>query len=220
MSRRQMAPSNHDEVLIQDEVQRSQGWIGTTIEIHPIRSSRGNGPIRVMNSPKNEVTTTLDESAIDDAQLFVVEAAPGPPGAVSFRCKGGAGSGNRELFLTMELYGEDMRNQVVETLLNNNNQCLLAEQVGLIVDFAVGPATDETNFEGAGFNYQPMSVLPVEAPTLLQSFRLVARSNNCFGIQSSTSGTFWRHEWWNSVISQSPHCESDEQFRFVRAPSL
>lgn len=70
MSRRQMAPSNHDEVLIQDEVQRSQGWIGKTMEIHPIRSSRGNGPIRAMNSPKNEVTTTLDESAIDDAQLL------------------------------------------------------------------------------------------------------------------------------------------------------
>ena len=98
---------------------------------------------------------------------------------------------------------------------------ILADNIALIVDYVVGSATDDDNFEGAGFNYNPMTVqrsIGVR-PNKLQMFRLESAQTRTAGRSlgvKSLFGTYWRSQHWNLTVSQSPHLLGDEKWRFFR----
>jgi hypothetical protein len=130
---------------------------------------------------------------------FHVESIPGMPGVVAFRVQ------DTNLYLTNIMYGDEHRQAVANALASVPG--ILADNIASIVDYTVGRPTDEQNFEGAGFNYSAMTVLE-GPPNKLQMFQL----ERGFGVRS-LFGTYWRSQWWDRVVSQSPHLLGDETWR-------
>ena len=193
----------------------------------PKRSPPGN--------EKEEVSYQVQTKSWRDQKL-VVERVVGP--WVAFRVKG------TRLYLTQHLYDDEARNSLIHVLLtecNSVSAILLPELIPPIVEYAVDQGSDSTNFEGAGFCYQPMTVEPpcimTKKPNLLQQFTLVEatpedtntnffrRDGDYFreangryllrerrwGIRSRF-GKYWRSQHWDSTVSQSSHLLGDEEW--------
>jgi hypothetical protein len=138
--------------------------------------------------------------------IFVLERAPLNDDAIAFRVEGS------HKYLTVVMYGDEERNRVADVLASHPT--LLPELIPCVVNFTAGTATKETNFEGAGFNYNPMTAQVTNSPNNLQVFQLEPTGRtNMFGVKT-LFGTYWRHQHWKSQISQSDHCMGDEQFYF------
>ena len=194
----------------------------------PKRSPPGN--------EKEEVSYQVQTKSWRDQKL-VVERVVGP--WVAFRVKG------TRLYLTQHLYDDEARNSLIHVLLteecNSVSAILLPELIPPIVEYAVDQGSDSTNFEGAGFCYQPMTVEPpctmTKKPSLLQQFTLVEptpedSNSNIFrrdgdyfreangryllrerrwGIRSRF-GKYWRSQHWDNTVSQSSHLLGDEEW--------
>ena len=145
----------------------------------------------------------------DGKHRFHVESIPDMPGVVAFRVQ------DTNLYLTNIMYGDEARQTAATELAAVPG--ILADNIASIVDYAVGRPTGEDNFEGAGFNYSPMTV-QAGPPNKLQMFRLEPGVRPGFapgiGVQS-LFGTYWRSQWWDQVVSQSPHLLGDERW-YVR----
>lgn len=119
-------------------------------------------------------------------------------------------------YLTITMYGDEMRQTTAETLAKNATQ-LLPEHIPMIVDWTVDGETTDNNFEGSGFNYSPMTV-QCGPPNVLQVFQLEGADNGKFGLKSKFN-TYWRSQHWNRTVSQSGHCLGDEQWNIFEHDS-
>mmetsp|Transcript_12519 Transcript_12519/g.20837 ORF Transcript_12519/g.20837 Transcript_12519/m.20837 type:complete len:272 (+) Transcript_12519:72-887(+) len=216
------------------------------------------------NKEGPRIVKTSSSRGIGGLQLLIERAPAGasnPPGAVAFRVvsttppnndnetttttSGAAAAGRddhdddkRMMYLTNIMYGDELRQSTAEHLASIPS--LLAEHIPLIVDFCVGRPTEATNFEGAGFNYSPMTIQPAAGgggssqhnddgnqavaavaavPNKLQMFVLEEQQQQQqggnFGVKS-LFGTYWRSQHWHhNIVSQSPHCLGDEHWRFL-----
>jgi hypothetical protein len=160
---------------------------------------------------------------------LLIERAPDAlkiPGAVAFRvvlpptATTGATKNNEpsSMYLTNIMYGDELRQSTAEMMAAIPS--LLADHIPLIVDFSIGRPTGETNFEGAGFNYSPMTIQKAGSaagPNKLQVFTLECRDGGGrFGVKS-LFGTYWRSQHWDQIVSQSPHCLGDETWNISAA---
>jgi hypothetical protein len=175
-------------------------WAGRTVTI------RGAGGI-IHIDPEDDDSPVKTGS--DATTHIVIERAPtalGLPGTVAFRVAGS------HKYLTTIMYGDSHRQKAAESLAAF--QSLLPEHIPKIVDYAVDRPTDETNFEGAGYNYSPMTTQE-GPPTKLQLFELegVPADRNRLGVKS-LFGTYWRSQHWDNIVSQSPHLLGDETWYF------
>jgi len=159
--------------------------------------------------------------------LLAIERAPSSlrlPEAVSFRVIGAMNSlnnhntiaDNDNMYLTNVMYSDKDRQSVTEALASIPS--LLSDLIPDIVDYCIDRPTRETNFEGAGFNYSPMTIqrgMGVSGqPNKLQVFELTNTVRpNYFGVKS-VFGTYWRSQHWNKTVSQSPHRLGDETWYF------
>lgn len=134
---------------------------------------------------------------------FHVESIPGMPGVVAFRAE------DTNLYLTNIMYGDELRQSMANELAAVPE--ILADSIASIVDYTVGRPTNEENFEGPGFNYSPMTV-QTGPPNKLQMFRLEPG----IGVKS-LFGTYWRSQWWDKVVSQSPHLLGDETWNITNS---
>lgn len=184
------------------QLREAERWTGSTVRIRSI--DRG-GRITIPAAEHNSQVTTR----FHGTSQFVVEAIPDMPGVVAFRLINNGLQVNDSLYLTNIMYGDEHRQNVAEMLAKVPD--MLPDCIPLIVDFSVGRPTGSENFEGAGFNYNPMTVQR-GPPNKLQMFRLEPG----IGVRS-LFGTYWRSEWWNRVVSQSPHLRGDERWYFERA---
>ena len=143
-------------------------------------------------------------------RCFQIEAIPEIPGAVAFRVVGA-----EQLYLINIMYG-DRERQALATALSATPE-ILVDAIPLIVDFAIGRASDDDNFEGAGFNYSPMRAQRASrnGPNKLQMFQLEraiqSHAGRSLGIKS-LFGTYWRSQHWSGTVSQSPHLLGDEMW--------
>mmetsp|Transcript_8801 Transcript_8801/g.12467 ORF Transcript_8801/g.12467 Transcript_8801/m.12467 type:complete len:246 (+) Transcript_8801:178-915(+) len=130
-----------------------------------------------------------------------------PPGAVAFRVAG------TQQYLTMMIYGDQLRQDTSNALASIPS--LLPDHIPGIVDYAVDRPTQDGNFEGAGFNYSPMT-LQKGPPNKLQFFTLEKRRNGCHSLGvKSLFGSYWRSQHWDKIVSQSPHLLGDETWWFA-----
>jgi len=129
------------------------------------------------------------------------------PDAVAFRVHG-----TESVYLTLNPYGNNARNEIARSL---SHAPFLPEHLDIIIDFVVGNATNEDNFEGDGYNYEPMKAenSTQGTPGLLQVFHLEEKGGGSVGIRSMFR-KYWRSQHWDHIVSQSPHCERDETWRF------
>jgi hypothetical protein len=123
------------------------------------------------------------------------------------------GTAGERLYLTQCLYGDGPKAELANALLRITPQLgLLPELVPNVVDYLADQATAESNFEGQGYNYTPLSAQP-GPPNWLSVFTIEAVENRYdsdeVGIQSPF-GRYWRSEHWNRVVSQAPHRLGDE----------
>lgn len=205
-------------------------WAGRTVTISGV-----GGSICIddcISSSKEKKDGPLIVKTSCRGMHVMIELAPGAPGAVAFRVvatdgqaalvPGGYDDDNQKMYLTNIMYGDELRQSTAENL--SSIPALLADNVPLIVDFGVGRPTGETNFEGPGFSYCPMTIQPpgpvqpvgtTAIPNKLQIFVLetTTRGPNHFGVRS-LFGTYWRSQHWDKVVSQSPHCLGDETWYF------
>jgi hypothetical protein len=181
-----------------EAIRLADTWAGRRVTISGV-----GGAIGVDSGGDFEVTT-----AHGKVSRIVIERAPeglGLPNAVAFRVFG------TQKYLTNIMYGDRHRQQCAEALAAVPG--LLPVHIPEIVAFAIGRPTGETNFEGPGFNYCPMTVQD-GPPTKLQLFVLESvRGANRFGVKS-LFGTYWRSQHWVKKISQSPHLLGDETWYF------
>jgi hypothetical protein len=214
----------------EEAIQLAKSWAGRKVIIFGV-----GGWLSVDHNKKNKKDPPSSSSSSvrtkrslpkHKATNIVIEAAPetfNDPSAVVFRVAG------TQMYLTNILYGDTHRQAAAEALLAAiPDNLVVADTIPLIVDFAIGRPTEDTNFEGSGFNYSPMTVVQPaglrpssssssssSTNTRLQLFYLerteASRRNQTsyFGIKS-VFGTYWRSQHWNGTISQSPHCLSDE----------
>jgi hypothetical protein len=191
-----MASSSNNE----ETIQLANSWADQKVTIRGVGGwlSVDKKDLSVRTKPQNAATT------------IIIEAAPerlNDPSGVVFRVDG------TQMYLTNIIYGDTHRQAAAEALATIPD--LAADTIPLIVDFAIGRPTQETNFEGSGFNYSPMTAQPGHPITRLQLFHLErsegSRRNQTsyFGLKS-VFGTYWRSQHWNGTISQSPHCLGDE----------
>lgn len=142
-----------------------------------------------------------------NASRFVIEQGP-LPNTVAFRVLG------TQKYLTNIMYGDKHRQHTAEVLAAV--PVLLPVHIPALVDYAIGRPTDETNFEGPGFNYNPMNAQD-GPPTKLQLFELESVQDSArhslFGVKS-LFGTYWRSQWWDHTVSQSPNLLGDETWSF------
>mmetsp|Transcript_16857 Transcript_16857/g.25498 ORF Transcript_16857/g.25498 Transcript_16857/m.25498 type:complete len:186 (-) Transcript_16857:233-790(-) len=117
--------------------------------------------------------------------------------------------GTQNKYLSLVLYGDEMRNAAAEAL---SHTPVLPDLIPNVVDYAVDHASADKNFEGAGFNYQPMTAED-GPPGLFQLFSL-ERAYEKYGIKTRF-GTYWRSQHWNKTVSQSPHCLGDERWNIT-----
>ncbi|CAB9503246.1 expressed unknown protein [Seminavis robusta] len=187
-------------------IANAETWCGRSVCISS--SGRGGWVTLTEKSHNAQVTTTCNYGG--SRQSFHIESVPDMPGVVTFRVEGTA-----DLYLTNIMYGDQHRQNAAGALASIPG--LLAEHIGMVVDFAVGRPTDESNFEGAGFNYSPM-VAQRGPSSKLQMFRLEGRGRH-LGVKS-LFGTYWRCQWWNQTVSQSPHMLGDETWCFYNAEDI
>lgn len=176
----------------------NEAWIGRSVRI-----TGTGGAITVEN---DTVKTTRSTGSV-----FSIERAPH---GVRFRY-------GAKQYLTIVMYGDACRQATVEALANLPFD-LLPETIHTIGEFGIVPATNQRNFEGAGYCYQPMT-LSSSKPNSLNTFDLQEHRNaygrTVLGVRTRFA-SYWRSEHWNRVVSQAPHCEGDEQWNFrVVAPS-
>lgn len=195
--------TNHNPTNELRAIGLADAWKGKTVEIHGL-----GGCLKL---PKVEHNTIIQTSHRTGATTrFQVEAIPEIPGAVAFRV-----AGPEELCLTNIMYG-DRERQALATELSATSE-LLVDAIPLIVDFAIGRASDDNNFEGAGFNYSPMRAQRAShnGPNKLQMFQLERaaqpHAGRSLGIKS-LFGTYWRSQHWSGTVSQSPHLLGDEKW--------
>lgn len=117
--------------------------------------------------------------------------------------------GTQNKYLSVVIYGDEMRNAATQAL---SHTPLLPVHIPAVVDYAIDKASADKNFEGAGFNYQPITAED-GPPGLLQLFSL-ERFYGRYGIKSRF-GTYWRSQHWNKTVSQSPHCLGDERWHIA-----
>lgn len=131
------------------------------------------------------------------------------------------------LYLTHVMYNDKARNDMMDSLLSILPMMIPEEVASHILDFAIDCPSNESSFEGSGYNYHPMTALwrgrsdqdgdnGLNGETnLLQCFHLESLPNrnrsNGYGVKS-VFGTYWRDQWWSNTISQSPICAGDEMF--------
>jgi hypothetical protein len=218
-----MADSSNHEHHDEAAIQLAKTWAGQTVTI------QGVGGWLSVNSTDDSVRTNKSK-----ATKIVIEAAPEKfqdSRAVVFRVVPPFDDDNNDgthntsktsvRYLTNILYGDTHRQTAAQALAAI--PALVLDTIPLTVDFAVGRPTEETNFEGSGFNYSSMTAQPGPV-TRLQLFRLERpdndnpRNDSSFGVKS-LFGTYWRSQHWDGSISQSPHCLGDETWYFVRTKS-
>lgn len=128
---------------------------------------------------------------------------------------------NPAKFLNLPLYGDDYMNRIAAILAECASD-LLPELIPTILEYIVVGETDQTNFEGPGFNYTPMTAEVGERrgePGPSQIFTLQAQpGHNRFGIKS-ICGKYWRSQHWTGTVSQSDHCLGDETWSISLHPS-
>mmetsp|Transcript_36165 Transcript_36165/g.66716 ORF Transcript_36165/g.66716 Transcript_36165/m.66716 type:complete len:118 (+) Transcript_36165:1508-1861(+) len=115
------------------------------------------------------------------------------------------------MYLTVQPYGDDVRNSAADALARSTP--LLPVHIVDVVDYAADVASGEGGFEGAGFNYKPLTAAD-GPPRWLQVFELESHGLGRYGVRS-LFGTYWRSQHWNRTVSQSPHCLGDERWRFT-----
>lgn len=161
-------------------------------------------------------STTLASSAIPssntplnrdfDSDTFIIRRSGDHPGAVAFEVP------STNFYLTADLYGDDTRRDVAEVLARVPQ--IMADTIPFIVDFAVARPTNESNFEGSGFSYQPLRITESpHGPNKLQLFYLERYGRERFGIKT-LFGSYLRCQHWEKTVSQSPHLLADEAWRF------
>lgn len=113
-------------------------------------------------------------------------------------------------YLTLNPYG-NARAHILESLSSSEMPMLLPDLYENIIDYIVGDETGANNFEGRGFNYDPMKAEEshTSSPTILQSFCIEGDSLHEIGVKS-VFGKYWRSQHWENTISQSPHMLLDE----------
>ncbi|GFH45296.1 predicted protein [Chaetoceros tenuissimus] len=140
---------------------------------------------------------------------------------VAFRVLKNTELTNPAKFLTLPLYGDEYMNKMASTLAESAPD-LLPELIPTILEYIVAGETDQTNFEGAGFNYTPMIAKVGERrgePGPSQIFTLHPQpGNNRFGVKS-ICGKYWRSQHWTGTVSQSEHCLGDETWTISLHPS-
>jgi hypothetical protein len=193
------SPANRESA---EAIENANQWAGKQVRI------RGRGGwIVATERAHNVVVTTSVVYSNETLQDFLIESIQAPDdlhGVVVFRAEG------TDLYLTNIMYGDKPRQELCSALAFVPQ--LLADNVGLIMDYAVGRPTDASNFEGAGFNYSPM-MLQRGPPSKLQMFQIVGQVGFNKGIKS-LFGTYWRSQWWQYTVSQSPHMLGDETWSF------
>lgn len=181
----------------EEAIQEAQRWAGQTVTVGGV-----GGFICVDSQNKFAVKTSFRQAT--PLKIEPVDEALYGRGLVAFRvlCDG-------EKYLTVCPYGDDVRNEAATALAQNSP--LLPVHIVDIVNFVADEASAEGNFEGAGFNYRPITVTN-GPPTWLQVFELENQGLDRYGIKSRF-GTYWRSQHWNKTVSQSPHCLGDERWR-------
>lgn len=154
---------------------------------------------------------TIPRGSTTNNSLFLIEKAPNKPnGWITFSLVQ-----QENKYLTVNMYGDQIKATVLDTL-SRNVPNLLPEHIIDIVDYVVDAPTNDDNFEGRGFNYQPMTIQD-GPPNLQQIFQLKWNKNipqqYRMGVKTSF-GTFWRSPDWEHTVSQSPHLLGDETFYF------
>lgn len=196
----------------QESLLLAERIVGREVEISSARCDwRGSHIIVPSQTHGSEVRTGKPE---EGKHRFCVESIPKMAGVVSFRVH------DTNLYLTNIMYGDEARQTVATELASVPG--ILADNIASIVDFAVGRPTGEDNFEGAGFNYSPMTV-QAGPPNKLQMFRLEPgiryRLEPGIGIQS-LFGTYWRSPCWDQAVTQSPNLLGDERFYIQDAETV
>ena len=193
-----------------------------------IISARNNGhnlhvPIEDINGGLDELRvdtcafsnkTTFEVIQVENKTNMNAQGSPTP--LVAFKVFNPAD--NSELvpakYLTLPLYGDRRRAEVAEAL-EEGCTSLLPEHIPPVIAFAVSDGTDADNFEGAGYDYTPMTANPANGnngqPGYSQVFTL-EEVHGYYGIRS-LHGKYWRSQWWKEKVSQAPHCSTDEQWR-------
>ena len=180
-----------------------------------LRDRRGSNDIDENNGI---VRTTVPGTS---QTTFVIESSPAANAMastnndddsryVAFRVDG------TSRYLTLNPYG-NARAKILEVLSSSDLPMLLPDLYEQILDYLVGKETDTNNFEGRGFNYDPMRAEESSTPTILQSFCIVGDSLRGIGMKSMF-GTYWRSQHWENTVSQSPHMMLDETWRLSFAP--
>jgi hypothetical protein len=190
-------------------------WNNRKIEIHGV-----GGMIQVHTENGNVSTSHSHRpNTTNHKRRFIVRASTDLPGTVAFQVD----DGTKDLYyLTVHMYGDECREDAAQALAAVPD--VLADTIPLVVDYAIGRPTGETNFEGPGFNYSPMTASKNNnsntKPTKLQLFTLVPppRRHNppsSFGVRS-LFGSYWRSQHWDNVVSQSSHLLGDETWSLQR----
>mmetsp|Transcript_8188 Transcript_8188/g.9880 ORF Transcript_8188/g.9880 Transcript_8188/m.9880 type:complete len:245 (-) Transcript_8188:571-1305(-) len=167
-----------------------------------VKTKHGKGTMLVIERPPQRPQQQTSSKKTTTTMTTTI-----PPGAVAFRVAG------TQQYLTMMIYGDQLRQDTSNAL-----ACLpslLPDHIPAIVDYAVDRPTPSENFEGAGFNYSPMT-LQQGPPNKLQLFTLEKRRNDCHSLGvKSLFGSYWRSQHWDKIVSQSPHLLGDETWWFA-----
>lgn len=151
------------------------------------------------------------------ATTFIVENSPVTESSnsniryVSFRVEG------TSRYLTLNPYGDQARAHTIETLSASDMPMLLPEMYETIIDYIVGVGTSDENFEGVGFNYEPMKAEESQYATVLHSFCIEGDGLYRIGLKSFF-GKYWRSQHWDCTISQAPHMQLDETWSLTVLP--
>uniref|UniRef100_A0A7S4MG46 Uncharacterized protein n=1 Tax=Odontella aurita TaxID=265563 RepID=A0A7S4MG46_9STRA len=183
----------------EEAIQEARRWAGKTVTIS------GVGGFVCVNSMNDFVVSTSFRQATALVVEPVDDALYGR-GLVAFRVRDA-----HNKYLAVSPYGDDIRNEAAAALARVSP--LLPEHISDVVNFATDEATAEGNFEGAGFNYRPLTATD-GPPTWLQVFELEPNGLGKYGVRNRF-GSYWRSEHWNKTVSQSPHCLGDERWRFT-----
>lgn len=196
-SSEESSPSSSDLARDLDGCTVIVGGVGGSICVSPqdrttvSTSWRKGTPLRIeTRQKKNFGGDSADEEEEDD-DLHLV----------AFRVVGS----NR--YLSVTLYGDDVRNATAEAL---SHTPILPALIPDVVKYVVDRSTDTENFEGAGYNYSPHTA-EAGPPGLLQLFSLERTVGGRYGIKSLFN-TYWRSQHWNRTVSQAPHCLGDERW--------
>lgn len=206
------------------------------IRCHPNRYLHVPGMVKsTTNVEKDETVKTVGNRQLATCVIIErlapqEEARFGKSGLVSFRVLSSNAKTSDHTptrYLTVELYGDEIRQAAAASLVSASEATsapLLPEHVPDIIDYAFGRGSAESNFEGRGFDYSPLTA-PVSQhsldarPNMMQVFQLTSEAGGGrynYGIKSLFN-TYWRSQHWAGVVSQSPHCLADEKFDFHSA---